>query len=277
MGLEGPDGGPGPLRLAILDSDSGFVRVLAKRAGDADWRYRRLESVPPIDELTAMRVHALVVDLAVVGQEAWDFLERVTAAVPAMGVVVCTERSSVAQRVRGLRAGADDWITKPCHPEEVLARVEAVVRRRTRSSSRIERRPVVAAELEIRADQYQAFVGGRSLGLTRREFEVLELLAGARGKVLERDEIYQAVWGYSMAHGDRSVDVFVRKVRQKLEQGSPAWEYVHTHFGVGYRFDPEPRDGAVAEEDATGDGPHLPAADDQDPPDLGHAESGLAG
>jgi DNA-binding winged helix-turn-helix (wHTH) protein len=82
--------------------------------------------------------------------------------------------------------------------------------------------------------------------LTRREFEVLQLLAQAEGKVLQREEIYQAVWGYAMAHGDRSVDVFVRKVRLKLEAASPHWSYIHTHFGVGYRFDPE-REGGEPE------------------------------
>ena len=275
MGLEGPAAGPGPIRLAILDVDSGFVRVLAKRAGEGGWHYRRLESVPPIEEFGSMRVHALVVDLALVGAEAWSFLERVAAGVPAMGVVVCTERSSVAQRVRGLRAGADDWISKPCHPEEVLARVEAVVRRRTRDTARSDRGPMLAGEIEIRPDQYQAFVGGRSLGLTRKEFEVLELLAAARGKVLERDEIYQAVWGYAMAHGDRSVDVFVRKLRQKLERGSPAWEYVHTHFGVGYRFDPE--SGGEAEDSATQETGGLPSAEEDEPPEMGRSADGLAG
>ncbi len=64
-------------------------------------------------------------------------------------------------------------------------------------------------------------------------------MSGARGRVLQREEIYQAVWGYAMAHGDRSVDVFVRKVRQKLEVVSPQWAYIHTHFGVGYRFEAE--------------------------------------
>ncbi len=69
---------------------------------------------------------------------------------------------------------------------------------------------------------------------------LLQLLAQAEGKVLQREEIYQAVWGYAMAHGDRSVDVFVRKVRQKLEKVSPGWRYIHTHFGIGYRFAAEP-------------------------------------
>jgi len=65
--------------------------------------------------------------------------------------------------------------------------------------------------------------------------------------VLEREKIYQRVWGYAMAHGDRSVDVFVRKLRQKLEKRSPSWSYIHTHFGIGYRFEPEPA-GIVEEE-----------------------------
>src|SRR5919107_916479 len=227
------------MRLAILDSDSGFVRVLVKRASDLGWQHRRLEAPPRTEDFVAMRVNALVVDLALLGPGGWEFLERVTMALPGLGIVICTGRSSVAQRVRGLRLGADDWVTKPCHPEEVLARVEAVVRRRKRASERVDTGPLVAGELEIRADQFQAFVRTRSVDLTRREFELLQLLAQAQGKVLQREEIYQAVWGYAMAHGDRSVDVFVRKVRLKLETASPDWSYIHTHFGVGYRFQPE--------------------------------------
>jgi DNA-binding response OmpR family regulator len=185
----------------------------------------------------------------------------VSNALPGLGVVVCTGRSSVSQRVRGLRLGADDWVTKPCHPEEVLARVEAVVRRRKRAPARVDTGPLVAGELEIRADQFQAFVRGASIDLTRREFEVLQLLAQAWGKVLQREEIYQAVWGYTMAHGDRSVDVFIRKVRQKLEQSSTEWSYIHTHFGVGYRFDPELRAGEEGSEALEAEAPAQAAPD----------------
>ena len=139
------------LRLAILDSDSGFVRVLVNRAEGLGWRYRRLEAPPRVEEFVAMRVHALVVDLALLGPGAWEFLERVAHALPGMGIVVCTGRSTVAQRVRGLRAGADDWVTKPCHPEEVLARVEAVVRRRKQTA--VARHAVVVLSLfNVRID-----------------------------------------------------------------------------------------------------------------------------
>ncbi len=238
-------GGPSAIRLAVIDSDTGFLRVLTRRLDGMGWQHRVLASAVPLDAVVAMRLNAVVVDLAVLGPEGWGYLQRLCSSLPGLGVVVCTGRSTVAQRVRGLRLGADDWVTKPCHPEELIARVEAVVRRRRRAEARQEAAPIVAGEVEIRADQFQAFVGGRSVDLTRREFELIRLLADAAGQVLEREEIYQRVWGYAMAHGDRSVDVFVRKLRQKLERHSPGWKYIHTHFGIGYRFAPEPLDGAA--------------------------------
>ena len=230
----------GTIRLAVIDTDSAFITPLAKRLEAAGWEHRVLPGSIPLDELVAMKLNALLVDISVLGPDGWGFLEQVCGAVPGLGVLVCTGRSTVAQRVRGLRLGADDWISKPSHPEEVMARAEAVARRRRRSSQRAEAGPLVAGDLEIREDQYQAFVSGQSIGLTRREFELLHLLADAHGQVIEREDIYQKVWGYAMAHGDRSVDVFVRKLRQKLQRHSAGWRYIHTHFGIGYRFDPEP-------------------------------------
>lgn len=240
-------------RLAVIDTDSGFITVLTKRLEVAGWHHRVLSTPVPPDELVAMKLNAVVLDMAALGPDAWDYLERVCGMLPELGIVVCSGRSTVAQRVRALRLGADDWIGKPCHPEEVIARIEAVVRRRRRSRVQSDVGPLTAAELEIRPDQFQAFVSGRSLELTRREFELLQLLAEAKGNVLEREAIYQRVWGYSMAHGDRSVDVFVRKLRQKLERGSPGWRYIHTHFGIGYRFDPESlvADGEIAMTEAS--------------------------
>jgi DNA-binding response OmpR family regulator len=224
------------LRIAVLDRDSGFIQVLSKRLDRLGWEHRVLASPVPPEAVVAMRLSALVVDLAVLGPQAWIWLERLCEALPELGIVVCTGPSTVAQRVRGLRLGADDWVTKPCHPEEVIARVQSVARRRRRTTSRTETRPVSAGDVEIRPDRFQAYVEGHSIDLTRREFELIELLASAEGRVLEREEIYSRLWGYTMVRGDRSVDVFVRKLRQKLEKASPQWRYIHTHFGIGYRF-----------------------------------------
>src|SRR3954470_22605600 len=148
--------GPGSTRLPIIDSDSGFLQVLTRRLEGIGWQHRVLTTAVPVEEVVAMRLNAVVVDLAILGPQGWAYLERLCSELPGLGVVVCTGRSTVAQRVRGLRMGADDWVTKPCHPEEVLARVQAVVRRRKHASGRDEAGPMVAGELEIRADQFQA-------------------------------------------------------------------------------------------------------------------------
>jgi DNA-binding response OmpR family regulator len=240
--------GAGTPRVAVLDRDSGFIQVLCKRMERLGWEHRVLASPVPSEAIASMRLSALVVDLAVLGPQAWEWLERLCGALPELGVIVCTGPSTVAQRVRGLRTGAEDWVTKPCHPEEVIARAEVLARRRRRGAARTERRAsTTAGEVEIRTDRFQAYVRGVSLELTRREFELIELLASAEGRVLEREEIYSRLWGYAMVRGDRSVDVFVRKLRQKLEKASPDWRYIHTHFGIGYRFAAEPLDGADPE------------------------------
>lgn len=241
------------MRIAVIDRDSGFIQVLGKRLERLGLEHRIIAGPAPVEAVAAMRLSALVVDLTVLGAQAWSWLERLCACQPDLGVVVCTGPSTVAQRVRGLRLGADDWITKPTHPEEVIARVEAVARRRRRTSGKLVAKPVLAGEVEVRPDRFQAFVAGQSLDLTRREFELIQLLAGAEGRVMEREEIYSRLWGYAMVRGDRSVDVFVRKLRQKLEKASPAWRYIHTHFGIGYRFAAEPNEGATVDPGSVGE------------------------
>ncbi|HWY89184.1 MAG TPA: response regulator transcription factor, partial [Solirubrobacteraceae bacterium] len=100
-----------------------------------------------------------------------------------------------------------------------------------------ERRPVLAfGNLEIRPDELQALAGGIRVGLTVREFQVLMVLARREDHVVRRTDIYDQVWGGTMKQRDRSVDVFVRKVRTKLARAAPDWTYIHTHFGIGYRF-----------------------------------------
>ncbi len=119
----------------------------------------------------------------------------------------------------------------------------------TPSSDVAEATPAIirTGNLEIRPAEYQLLVEGRRVGLTVREFQTFQVLAERYDRVVPRPEIYRLVWGAQMAYRDRSVDVFVRKVRRKLAKASPEWTYVHTHFGIGYRFMParraEPADG----------------------------------
>jgi DNA-binding response OmpR family regulator len=234
---------PSRSRLAIVDRDAGFIQVLANRLEGRSWAFRRLSAPVSLEALVGMRLNALVLDLAVIGPIGWDYLERICARLPGLVVIVCTGPSSVAQRVRGLRLGADAWVTKPCHAEELICVIEAAMRRHRRVQMPELEDAVRVGEVTIRPDRYQAYLGQTSLELTAREFEILRLLSQS-DRVLPREEIYERVWGYAMAHGDRSVDVFVRKLRQKLRAGSPGWSYIHTHFGVGYRLAAE-RDGSA--------------------------------
>jgi DNA-binding response OmpR family regulator len=230
------------VRIALIDDDSGFFAVLDRRFDALGWDRRVLGYAPGPDQLAAQRLHVVIVNPAITGL---DYVERTAVALPGLALLVCTGASTLADRVRGLRGGADDWLTKPCHPEELVARVQAVLRRRRLADHAAEDATIVAGELTIRPDRFQAFVTGASADLTRKEFELLHLLAQAEGRVLQREEIYQRVWGYTMVRGDRSVDVFVRKLRQKLDPISPDWNYLHTQFGVGYRFAAEPRGSAT--------------------------------
>ena len=96
-----------------------------------------------------------------------------------------------------------------------------------------------AGNLDIRPQEYEVLVDGRRVGLTIREFQTFMVLAERPDRVISRPEMYSLVWGGQMAYRDRSVDVFVRKVRRKLGTAAPGWSYIHTHFGVGYRFSAE--------------------------------------
>jgi DNA-binding response OmpR family regulator len=221
------------IRVALIDDDSGLLTVIDRRFAVLGWEREILTYAAGADQLAAMRLHALVVNPDLTGLE---YLEQVARALPGLSLLVHARPAPVGDRVRGLRAGADDWITKPCHPEELIARIQAVLRRRRAGEIPVQDAIIEAGELAIRPDRFDAYVRGEPAGLSRKEYELLHQLAAVDGRVLEREEIYQRVWGYTMARGDRSVDVFVRKLRQKLEHVSPHWRYVHTHFGVGYRF-----------------------------------------
>jgi DNA-binding response OmpR family regulator len=225
------------VRIALIDDDSGLSTILERRFAALRWEHEVLAYPPGPDQLAAKRLHALVLNPELSGI---DYIERVSTALPALAILAVCRPAPVADRVRALRSGADDWVTKPCHPEELVARIQAVMRRRRIGDVLVEDAPTLVGELTIRPDQFDAYVGDEAAGLSRKEFDLLRQLAFAQGRVLEREVIYQRVWGYAMVRGDRSVDVFVRKLRNKLERISPQWRYVHTHFGVGYRFAAEP-------------------------------------
>jgi DNA-binding response OmpR family regulator len=103
-----------------------------------------------------------------------------------------------------------------------------------------EREVLRAGELEIRPTEHLALADGRALSLSVRELALLSALARREGRIVPRDELYETVWGAPLRADDRSVDVYVHKLRAKLGSALPGWRFIHTHFGFGYRFQPEP-------------------------------------
>jgi DNA-binding response OmpR family regulator len=219
----------------MIDQDRPFVEALAEHLDRLRWALIVHQEAPSVDVLRSARPHAVLVDIARLGPY-WDgWVARHPVRFPQIAMVVCTGRSSVKQRVRGLYAGADDWITKPAAIEEVAARLMAVVRARGLSLGVNHLPAPRSGALEVRPHLFDAFVGGRPAGLTRREFDVLLCLALHDG-VVDRGLLYLEVWGYTMARGDRALDTVIRKVRGKLRRISPGRDYIETHWGVGYRF-----------------------------------------
>lgn len=243
-------------RLLVLDADPVFVAGLRRRAPAAGWELHAVAEQPPLSELLSLKLRSALIDPAASGVEFWDYLHRVRAAMPALGLLVCAEPAPLADRVRGLRLGADDWIAKPVHPDEALARAAAVSRRPHRGLPGLAQ-PLRFGRLQIDPHRFQAFHAGEPIHLTAREYEVLHLLASENGAVLEREQIYRRIWGYELAPGDRSVDVFILKLRTKLhEAGVPPC--IHTHFHIGYRFSLESESSIQGSFPATGAGAAKP-------------------
>lgn len=175
----------------------------------------------------------VLLDLSLPGMDGLEVCQRLrrnpsTAAVP---VIMVTARVAEDDRVAGLDLGADDYIPKPFSPKEALARVRAVLRRAGRSD---EPEALVDDPIRIDVSAREARASGRELGLTRKEFDLLVALLRKPGRVLTRERLLETVWGYDYPGETRTVDVHVRRLRQKL--GAPLDERLETVVGVGYRW-----------------------------------------
>ncbi|HMO00244.1 MAG TPA: response regulator transcription factor [Miltoncostaeaceae bacterium] len=227
-----------PQTVLIVEDDEAIANSVAYSLDRAGYRTLRAgDGAQALRLFRQQRPDLVILDLMLPQMDGWRVTEELRREDARVPVIVCSARTSEFDRVHGLEMGADDYVTKPFSMKELLARVES--HRRPDGDE-----PIEAGALRIDPEQVQAFIGGASVGLTPREFDVLYALARAQGKPLARERVYREVWGYEMMRGDRSVDVFVRKVRQKLAAAQPDRSYVQTLYGVGYRF--EPSDAAPA-------------------------------
>jgi DNA-binding response OmpR family regulator len=178
-----------------------------------------------------------VLDLMLPGKDGWSVIESARAEGIGTPIVVVSARGTEHDRVHALEIGADDYLVKPFSMKELVARVQAAARRGVRPQETPRGEPIEVEELRIDPREVQAFVDGESAELTPTEFKLLYALALERGRVVTRDELLQRLWGRRQTHRDRTVDVFVRKLREKVDRRASRHTFVQTRYGVGYKFE----------------------------------------
>ena len=187
------------------------------------------------------RPDVLVLDLMLPGRDGWSLIETARAEGIPTPIVVVSARGTEHDRIHALEIGADDYLVKPFSMKELVARVQAAARRGVRAQEPARGEPIEIEELRIDPLQVEAYVDGESAGLTPTEFRLLYALALERGRVVTRDELLQRVWGRRETRRDRTVDVFVRKMREKIDRRAPRHTFIQTRYGVGYRLDAVPK------------------------------------
>lgn len=154
-------------------------------------------------------------------------------------IIMLTARGDDMDKILGLEYGADDYITKPFNILEVKARIKAIMRRTEPRRILGEKAPakvVESGDMRLDCEGRRAYIAGREVGLTAKEFEVLELLMLHADKVYSRESLLQLVWGADYPGDVRTVDVHIRRLREKIEQNPSEPKYVHTKWGVGYYY-----------------------------------------
>jgi DNA-binding response OmpR family regulator len=182
-----------------------------------------------------------VLDLMLPGLDGWAFIEAARAEGIGVPIIVISARGTEHDRVHALEIGADDYLVKPFSMKELAARVRAAARRGVSDAEPRRGDEIEIEELRLDPDNVQAYVDGSSAELTPTEFRLLYTLAREQGRVLTRDELLQRVWGRRATHRDRTVDVFVRKLREKVDRRASNHTFIHTRYGVGYKLEAEPK------------------------------------
>ena len=187
-----------------------------------------------------------VLDLMLPGIDGWRVIEQARSEGIGTPIVVVSARGTEHDRINALELGADDYIVKPFSMKELAARVAAAARRGTRAQEPRRGDEINVEELRLDPRNVQAYIDGESAELTPTEFRLIYALALDQCRVLTRDELLQRVWGRRASHRDRTVDVFVRKLREKIDARSSTNTFIQTRYGVGYKLEAVPKDRAAA-------------------------------
>ena len=229
-------------KVLIVEDDAVIAEAIARHIAAAGF-----DPIVPskgeqgLARLRYERPDVVVLDLMLPGLDGWSLIETARSEGIGTPILVVSARGTEHDRVHALDLGADDYLVKPFSMKELVARVRAAARRGTRPAERQIGDEIVLAELRIDPREVQAYVDGKSVELTPTEFKLLYTLALDQGRVVTRDELLQKVWGRRATHRDRTVDVFVRRLRRKVDEQASEHTFVQTRFGVGYKLEAVPK------------------------------------
>jgi DNA-binding response OmpR family regulator len=225
-------------KVLIVEDDEVIAEGMARHLTSAGFEPIRVTNgTQGLARLRFERPAVCIVDLMLPGTDGWRLIESAREEGIGTPIVVVSARGTEHDRVHALEIGADDFLVKPFSMKELVARVQATARRGTRPEQERRGEAIEIEELRIDPREVQAYVNGESAGLTPTEFRLLYALALEAGRVVTRDELLQRIWGRRETHRDRTVDVFVRKLREKIDKRSTSHTFIQTRYGVGYKLE----------------------------------------
>ena len=224
-------------KVLVVDDEKLIVKgirfSLEQDGMDVDCAYDGEEALKLIRE---NKYNIILLDVMLPKLDGFEVCQQIRefSAVP---VIMLTAKGDDMDKILGLEYGADDYITKPFNILEVKARIKAIIRRTRKKTPEKENPKVVdKGDLHMDCDSRRLSIEGREINLTAKEFDLLELMALNPNKVYSRDHLLNAVWGYDYPGDVRTVDVHIRRLREKIEKNPSEPKYVHTKWGVGYYF-----------------------------------------
>jgi DNA-binding response OmpR family regulator len=225
--------------VLVVDDEPTIVEIVGRYMERAGFEtYTAADGYRALDAATEHRPDLVVLDVMLPGIDGIEVMERLQEREgPPIAVILLTARGEESDRLVGLRHGADDYVVKPFSPAELVARVEAVLRR-TAPARPEDQPPIVHGPLRVEPASRRVFLDGEEIMLTMREFDLLAFFAENPGRVFSRDQLMESVWGEPWFDDTSTVTVHVRRLRAKLDDDPAEPRFIETVWGVGYRFKP---------------------------------------
>jgi two-component system response regulator ResD len=230
---------PKTATVLVVDDEPTIVEIVGRYMERAGFEtFTAADGYQALDAATEHRPDLVVLDVMLPGIDGIEVMERLQErSGPPIAVILLTARGEESDRLVGLRHGADDYVVKPFSPAELVARVEAVLRR-TAPTAPEDQPPIVHGPLRVEPASRRVFLDDQELMLTMREFDLLAFFAANPGRVFSRDQLMESVWGAPFFDDTSTVTVHVRRLRAKLDDDPADPRFIETVWGVGYRFRP---------------------------------------